>query len=823
MYSDFSRFIAALFADEQVSVVYFVPFQSTSALPLHKELTGRHPACTITAEWEDAKCRGESMDNSDLLRSLESLLGPALEDPDEGGEAFSVSGSAESGYDTSLASPKGTAGTALASEPDAPTAGAKTSAPATLPLPGVTGQLTPPPSFAGGVFVPGERIPVPGVYPSGPTDEMGHAEDILSLLSAAVPVGVGLLDAQSRVVLRANSLFYTMLHVAATGGGVVRQPLAALVPDFAGSDIDVALAGVLRTGVASMSLVEDVSDGDPYAVAYRRCSLIPMRDARGAITRILLAMMDVTEQVQARRQVEHLAARAEALEGAVLLRAGVARSLLRGLPLPEMLAQVAEQIGSSIGDGCGIFLLDQQAHLWPWALYHRDPLRAVQLRSAYAQRPLEVGEGLAGRVARDGVSVLRVIPRAGSVSEVAPPPDPLGQMLGIHAVACVPLGDAAETLGAVVVLSSRRAAGGTEHTISSDDLGVLHELTGEVALAVQHARLRHALESAQSQQHAMLDLLPDGVAVYDAYGNLRSINGAASRLLAHPEGASLPTTRAEAATRWLTPEGRPVLESELPWRQALSRPQEQKMPLRLLVLSWQDGARRDLLVRAAAVRDADGEVTSVVVLLRPTEAGVGPVSGSRGEGASRSRTTARLVDSDRRPETADASAVCARVARARGSAYRRRLEVHMPPQPVPLAYPEELVERVVVALLDIASSTFPAGVPLALNTWVDVPGASSQLMAAETTRKLSVPQVRAQLRPPSSIGTAPLGPGVVFHVCAIDPIVDVVADEPALAHVRFLAAALTGEAWTQTDDRFGTGYFARIPLTIAPSRLPEHA
>ena len=654
--------------------------------------------------------------------------------------------------------------------------------------------------------------------------EFGETSPSLTgLMRASMPVGIAVIDVVRLRIRRANRMLLSMLGYAGDTEQVRGQRLDQMILAFAGSDIEAALGQVMRTGTAFSAIVEVQSTKAGAGVTYRRCTLSPLRDESGHVESVLMTLLDVTEQVQARAYVEASNRRVREYERGAHVRSAVAGSLWRGRQLPETLALVAEQIGLGLGDGCAIFLADAQGTLWPWALATRDPHLARHLHTAYTQHPLRAGEGLAGQVALEAVPIVRVAPitqAAGNAAPLAPSPDPLGQVLGIYSVACVPLRDPMQTLGALVLFSMRRAVGGTEGALTEADADLLGELGGQVALHIQNLRLRDEVENAAQRQHLLLNLATDGVAIYDHTGQIRSINAPAQMLLAHPAmplGQLRSTGGPAVARRLLDANGVLLPENHAPWARALRGEAIGASAPERLTLEWSDGVRRHLLARAVPVRDSTGEVESAIVTLRedPSMLDSTMLTTERLPRISKARTTVPIETG-----TDDLGDLCAKVARAHSAVNRRRLEVRMPKQAIPLVQPEHLVERVVASLIETAANALPARVALSLNVWLDNPNApiSQPLTPGRTAadqRRATAGPARTALRPPDGADYDPRLPSAIVHICALEAMTD--PGQPAnLAEVTALAAALGGMAWEQHDPETGRNFLLRIPLVTLP-------
>jgi signal transduction histidine kinase len=111
------------------------------------------------------------------------------------------------------------------------------------------------------------------------------------------------------------------------------------------------------------------------------------------------------------------------------------------------------------------------------------------------------------------------------------------------------------------------------------------------------------------------DALPDGIVVADRSGTVVEVNAAARRILGDSDGiVGQPLTK---ALPLIDPQGRDWWECTRPYDGLATRVRQ---PERLLTLSRPGHDDQSLLVTASYLRDADRDVTSVVVCLRDTVA-----------------------------------------------------------------------------------------------------------------------------------------------------------------------------------------------------------
>ena len=143
---------------------------------------------------------------------------------------------------------------------------------------------------------------------------LAEAEQERNLLQAVLtqaPVGIGLLQGDDLVVSMANEQLCRMW--GRTPSEVLGQSLLAAVPELRGQGFEELLADVVRTKrpFAGTVAVQLRRDGQ-LATHYFNVVYQPMRGLAGGKQGVLNLVIDVTEQVQARQQVQQLNTKLEA-------------------------------------------------------------------------------------------------------------------------------------------------------------------------------------------------------------------------------------------------------------------------------------------------------------------------------------------------------------------------------------------------------------------------------------------------------------------------------------------------------------------------------
>jgi PAS domain S-box-containing protein len=156
------------------------------------------------------------------------------------------------------------------------------------------------------------------------------------------------------------------------------------------------------------------------------------------------------------------------------------------LDVERVLAEVAAQATGVLGEWCVIYLLDRERQCVEMrAVHHADPRRAEIVRTVFRDRPVRVGEGVAGKVVLDRQP--RIIERfdEAAIAALAPRDDPAyaNELRQVRSWACLPLEARGEAVGALVVATT------ADHVLSDDDIALAREFADRAALAIDNAQL----------------------------------------------------------------------------------------------------------------------------------------------------------------------------------------------------------------------------------------------------------------------------------------------------------------------------------------------
>jgi PAS domain-containing protein len=614
------------------------------------------------------------------------------------------------------------------------------------------------------------------------------------LMTAVLPVGIAIIDVATLRVQRANGMLASMLGRQATAEQVAGQRVDSLIPKIAEIEMAPLLAQVAKSGSPFSAVMEDKTTR-PGKTLYRRCTISPLQRSSSQAETLLLTLLDVTEQVTLHQRTEQSTERLAEYERQSTVRQAVAAAIARGTDLSETLSTIAARVAQHLGDCCAIFLPDEAGSLWPWALVHRNPMNGEQLRTTFLQQPPQWGQSGLGGILSSGTAILRSFEQPAEAAQFLGISGALAQTMGIRSVACTPLRDAMESFGLLLVFSARLAAGGSDRVIVQSDLEVLGEIADEIALVAENARVQLTLHASRTRLDTVLSLVSDGIALYDAGGQLQYANEAGKRLLSPPDTQSRePAVRQMPPMRaLLAPDGNPLSESDLPISRALRGEQvgiEQPEPL---TIEWEGGRKRNVLMRAAPVRDAHGTVDGVILLLRADESQPIEPPGPRQVPQTRALT-------DPLASASDLGELCARIARFQSGRQRRRIEVRLPRSPIPLPEAVENVENLLATLTEAAVETFPTDQPLVMQLFLEpVPNAGEDDKGSSVFGSWkAVPTAVVRISCPQYRGALP-------------------RSSEALTRAQILANSLDAVAFRHDDPTMGVSFTVRLPV----ARLPQ--
>ena len=382
-----------------------------------------------------------------------------------------------------------------------------------------------------------------------------------------MPVGVALFDARDLRLLIANASFRKFLDTYLAPpwkyGRAINHPLQDWLPEPVDAK---ALVEIFRT-VAETGIPHRT---DEYAfssfesnLTYWNATLDPLRDEEGYIRQLLVTATEVTAQVHTRQEAEqthaslrqeHRAVEAERKRLEVI--ATVARSVQQSLDTEHVSIAAITAISSSFASlHVYIHIADPESRALRLLRVH-PVLRQDQARRALQYVPYNSSYPIAKAYQQHTPIIIEDLQTAATTGMIEP--DNRLVTTGAHGYVCVPLwfGDHFEgTLTATF-----------KEPIHPDspEVRTLIGCSMYIATALAHARLHAVIENERARLHAVIDQLPEGIVITEAFGGQISYaNAAAANILGipltHLIGAPLP--RYPQSHLLTDLEGRPVL----PW------------------------------------------------------------------------------------------------------------------------------------------------------------------------------------------------------------------------------------------------------------------
>jgi PAS domain S-box-containing protein len=332
--------------------------------------------------------------------------------------------------------------------------------------------------------------------------------------------------------------------------------------------------------------------------------------------RVISTIRDVTERQQAEEVLRFLA--------------DTSAALVSSLDYQTTLHTVARLAVSRLADWCTIDIIQVDGTTGRAVVAHRDPTKEAMLREVEHIYPAEANPlhavTMAMSTARtmqlEAVTTARLVAIAQDEEHLR-----LLRDLAPRAVVTVPLVARGRTLGVITLVSTESPSryGPTEVALAED-------LAQRAALAVDNARLYQEAQDAigardralaavtaeRAHLQQVLDVLPEGVAIVDASGQIVMVNRAVQEITGRDTtGRRLPATDTEEYQNYgiRRLNGGPYPVAEHPLYRSLHHGevvQGDQHQLRHAV----SGRDVPLLVNSAPLRDATGEIVGAVTVFQ---------------------------------------------------------------------------------------------------------------------------------------------------------------------------------------------------------------
>ncbi|HEX9038798.1 MAG TPA: GAF domain-containing protein [Ktedonobacterales bacterium] len=339
------------------------------------------------------------------------------------------------------------------------------------------------------------------------------------------PVAMALLTGADHIIALANPAFFELLGVEESALAL-GLPLADVIPESSQRLSSALRLDAVYQGSEPQAMVE-LPITLARGVTYWNVTSSPVIGEGGVIGGVLVAAVDVSRQVAARRRAQENAdlAQERIAQMTALHATSLATASQLGADPRDLLASILSR---------SIRLLDAQAGVIYARAPRRDELEVVVsegLRSDYTGVRVRLGQGLAGDVGRTGQG--RV------VADYRADPEQAGMYEGeqVTAVISVPLVHHNQVVGVLDVLDDAAS-----RSFTDDDLWLLDLFAAQAAQAMANARVVAELETALRKQRELDDMKNDFIATasHELRTPLTGVKGFLELLLSYPAAQADP-------------------------------------------------------------------------------------------------------------------------------------------------------------------------------------------------------------------------------------------------------------------------------------------
>lgn len=441
-----------------------------------------------------------------------------------------------------------------------------------------------------------------------------HTQSRVENILKHMPIGVALFDAQNFRLLEANALFHSFLSLARQNGQVIGHLLADWFPGKDSSYLQEILRKVAETGIRYYA------DASPLLIpergmTYWNITIDPVWDEEGRIVQLIQVVSEITPQVLARQQAEQ----AHSLLHQVNSKVEAER---KRLAVIEMVASSAREsldtvcIGKATSDAIYAHFDIVSIHIHI-ANAVKQELHLITIPDIdYSQKVLDhlqtvpyTSDMLIAQAHRTRQPIIVEDIQAAVTEGIVSADHPL--LAEQHrGYVCIPLWYRDHFEGTLLTIFKKCIAP------NEPEVQTLIGCGTHIASALAHARLHAAIEHEHARLLAILDQLPEGVMILEAYDKRISYANAASFQIlgTHPTahlGTTPDTHPLARAVVYLNNE--PVPLEDLPLNRSL---RGEYISGRETIVTRPDGSKIALLTSSAPLKENNGTITGAVCVFQ---------------------------------------------------------------------------------------------------------------------------------------------------------------------------------------------------------------
>ncbi len=169
-----------------------------------------------------------------------------------------------------------------------------------------------------------------------------------------------------------------------------------------------------------------------------------------------------------------------------------------------LLKVITQRLGTVMGEACSIRMVGESGVAFDelGAVYDPDPVRVQYLHETMIAQPQRVGEGVSGRVAQSGKSILISQITPAQIAAIEPRFRAIIEKLELRSVIAVPLRARGQVIGVVSMFRTR-----SHQPYTVDDQHLVEDLASHAALAIANSRLLQSTARELAERRKAEDAL----------------------------------------------------------------------------------------------------------------------------------------------------------------------------------------------------------------------------------------------------------------------------------------------------------------------------